>query len=344
VGEAFPEHYYSQTDVVEALKRLWRDRDVDTATLERLHRHAGVDGRHFVLPLEAYDRPAAWGQTNNTWIRHAEELGATAVMDALDRAGCPVSEVGALVFVSVTGISTPSVDAKLINRLGLPASIRRVPLFGLGCVAGASGLARGAELAQARPGGAVVVLSVELCSLTFQYDDLTVANIIAAGIFGDGAAAVVLSGNGAGADGPSIVATRSVFYPDTEEMMGWEISEKGFQLVLSREVPHLIHQNLGRDVDQFLSEEGLGRADIDRWMAHSGGPKILRSIQEALDLPDGALDVTWDSLRRVGNISSASVLHVLKNTLEGSRPDEGSYGLLFAMGPGFCCELVLLRW
>ena len=238
----------------------------------------------------------------------------------------------------------PSIDARLVNRLGLPPRVKRLPIFGLGCVAGAAGIARAADYVRAYPGEVAVLLSVELCSLTLQPEDLSIPNLIASGLFGDGAAAVVVVGEKREADGPRIVATRSVFYPDSERVMGWDISESGFQIVLSAEVPQVVRDHLCGDVDAFLADHGLSRGDVAAWIAHPGGPKVLEAMEEALALPPGALDVTWRSLREVGNLSSTSVLLVLRDTLDAHRPPPGSYGLLTAMGPGFCSELVLLRW
>ena len=274
VHTSFPRNFYLQHEILSAHREVWKDRDVDLRKLERIYHGTRVEGRHLALPLDAYHRPRPWGETPDAWIEISEELGAEAVLGALEAAGLEVADVDALVFVSVTGIATPSVDA----RLGLPAGTRRLPIFGLGCVAGAAGLARSADLSQAFPEGVVVLLSVELCSLTLQHDDLSAANMIAAGLFGDGAAAVVLTGSGRREPGPAIVATRSVLYPDTEHIMGWRVSEKGFQLVLSSELPRLIETHLCGDVDAFLGEHGLRREDVDYWIAHTGGPKILDSV------------------------------------------------------------------
>jgi len=219
-----------------------------------------------------------------------------------------------------------------------------VPIFGLGCVAGAAGIARAADYVRAFPGEVAVLLSVELCSLTVQREDLSIPNLIATGLFGDGAAAVVVVGEERRGEGPRVVATRSIFYPDSERVMGWDISEAGFKIVLSAEVPEVARRFLRRDVEAFLADCGLALADVSSWVAHPGGPKVLEAMQEALDLPADALEITWRSLQEVGNLSSASVLLVLEETLEHRRPAPGSLGLLMAMGPGFCSELVLLEW
>jgi alkylresorcinol/alkylpyrone synthase len=216
-------------------------------------------------------------------------------------------------------------------------------------VAGAAGIARAADYVRAYPSQAAALVSVELCSLTLQREDLSVANLISSGLFADGSAAVIVTGaefesSGSEISGPKILATRSVFYPGTEEMMGWNISEKGFRIVLSTEVPNLIRQNLGRDVDAFLADNGYRRGDLQSWVLHTGGPKVLEACATALGLHDGQLDASWDCLRKVGNLSSASVLVVLEDVIKHRRPEPGAMGLLAAMGPGFCSELLLLQW
>ena len=344
VGRALPPHYYDQAALLAALQRRWTDRYFNPERLERLHRNVLVGGRHLALPMEEYDQITTWGQANDAWIRVAQEVGGQAVLDGLSRAGLSTSDVDALIFVTVTGVATPSIDARLMNRLGLPSHVKRMPIFGLGCVAGAAGIARAADYVRAWPDQVAVLLSVELCSLTLQAEDLSIPNLIASGLFGDGAAAAIVVGDDRPADGPEIVATRSVFYPDSERVMGWDISHEGFKIVLSADVPEVVREYLRRDVDAFLAEHGLTRADISSWVCHPGGPKVLEAMQESLELPDGALDVTWRSLQEVGNLSSTSVLLVLAETLENHRPEPGSWGMITAMGPGFCSELVLLRW
>jgi alkylresorcinol/alkylpyrone synthase len=344
VGKALPPHYYDQETLLAALRERWTDRYYNPDRLERLHRNVLVGGRHLALPMEEYAGLTTWGKANDAWIRVAQEVGGAAVLDALARAGLSTAEVDALIFVTVTGVATPSIDARLINRLRLPARVKRMPIFGLGCVAGAAGVARAADYVRGYPDQVAVLLSVELCSLTLQPEDLSIPNLIASGLFGDGAAAVVVVGEERPAAGPRIVATRSVFYPDSERVMGWDISETGFKIVLSGDVPVVAREKLGPDVDAFLADRGLARADIASWVCHPGGPKVLEAMQESLGLPDGALDVTWRSLREVGNLSSASVLLVLEETMANHRPPPGSWGMLIAMGPGFCSELVLLQW
>jgi alkylresorcinol/alkylpyrone synthase len=247
-----------------------------------------------------------------------------------------------LFFVSVTGIATPSIDARLVNRMGLRADVKRTPIFGLGCVAGAVGITRAADYVKAWPDQCAVLLSVELCSLTLQRGDASIPNLIASGLFGDGAAAVVVQGAARRSSGPRVVATRSVFHRDTEHVMGWQVGDGGFRVVLSGEVPEMARR-IRPDVDAFLADCELELGDIQHFICHPGGPKVLEALQDGLDLPPEALKLTWESLARVGNLSSASVLMVLGDTL-AQEPAPGSRGLLVAMGPGFCTELVLLEW
>jgi alkylresorcinol/alkylpyrone synthase len=343
-ASAFPKHYYSQEMLLAALQQFWGDRIDNPNVLRRLHRHVGVDGRYLSIPKEEYLTMKTWGEANKHWIRTAVELGEKAVAGALAGAGLDGHNLGAFFFTSVTGISSPSIDALLVNKMGLCRNIRRVPIFGLGCVAGAAAISRAADYVKAYPDQAAIVLSVELCSLTLQREDISMANLISSGLFGDGAAAVIVAGANCGLAGPTILATRSVFYPDTEEMMGWDISEKGFRIVLSREIPNLVRNNLAHDVDEFLATRGLTRTDIGSWALHTGGPKILEATAEALGLNDGQLDVSWECLRRTGNLSSASVLVVLDEVMKNRRPAPGTLGILAAMGPGFCSEFVLLEW
>ncbi|ABF42106.1 Chalcone and stilbene synthases-like protein [Candidatus Koribacter versatilis Ellin345] len=344
VATAFPPNRYSQQEIFQALGKNWADKLDKPQVLERLHSRVGVDHRHLALTIPEYDNMLTFGDSNNAWIRVAEQLGEKALCRALHRAGISATELDALFFVSVTGMCSPSIDARLVNKMKLSPNIKRIPIFGLGCVAGAAGIARAADYVKAYPDHHVALLSVELCSLTWQRDDLSVANLISSGLFGDGAAAVIISGKDKAQHGPRVVATRSVFYPDTQDVMGWDISEKGFRIVLSQDVPTMVHDHLRGDVDSFLAEFDLKRSDIATWIMHTGGPKVLEATEQSLELPEGALAPSWKCLSEVGNLSSASVLVVLENIYHHQRPAPGTLSVLAAMGPGFCAELVLLVW
>ncbi len=344
VASALPPNYYEQETLLAVLREHWAERHFNLDRLENLHRNVLVGGRHLALPIERYEELSTWGQANEAWIEVAQDVGERAVRRSLDRAGLEADEVDAFFFVTVTGVATPSIDARLMNRLRLSPRVKRTPIFGLGCVAGAAGISRAADYVRAYPDQVAVLLSIELCSLTLQRRDLSIPNLIATGLFGDGAAAAVVVGADRSAAGPRILASRSVFYPDSEHVMGWQVSEEGLKIVLSGDVPEVVRRHLRSDVDGFLTEHGLTRADVGSWVSHPGGPKVLAAMQEALELPDAALRLTWDSLRTVGNLSSTSVLMVLEDTIETARPQPGTLGLMLAMGPGFCSELVLLEW
>jgi alkylresorcinol/alkylpyrone synthase len=344
VGRAFPKNYYSQAALSEALKKHWAKRHFNLDRLDQLHQNVLVDGRHLALTLEEYESLDSFTDANDAFIRTAVEVGSRAVADSLERAGLGVDDVNHIFFVSTTGVATPSVDARIVNQLGLRRDIKRTPIFGLGCVAGAAGITRASDYLRAFPGQTAVLLSVELCSLTLQRRDLSIPNIIATGLFGDGSAAVTLVGDERPGPGPRVVATRSIFYRDTERVMGWDITADGFSIVLSGEIPELVEREVRTDVDEFLGSRGLDIRDVGIFVCHPGGPKVLQAFQRALELPDEALALTWESLKRVGNLSSASVLMVLRDTLDAKTPEPGTYGLLMALGPGFCSELVLLQW
>jgi alkylresorcinol/alkylpyrone synthase len=342
---ALPPHYYPQATLIEAFRKHWGPRLERFSVLEKLHAAAQVDGRYLALPIECYPLKS-WGVANNHWIDVSLALGEQAVAAAISAANVDPNDIGAFFFVSVTGICSPSIESRLINKMKLNLNTKRIPIFGLGCVAGAAGIARAADYVKAFPKQAALLLSVELCSLTVQPEDLSAANLISTGLFGDGGAAVVVAGSEcpSATPGPEILATRSTFYPDTRDVMGWDIDEKGFRIILSREVPNVIMENLGRDADAFLAENGLKRSDIQNWVIHTGGPKVLDATEAALGLRKGTLDLSWKCLRKTGNLSSASVLLVLEETMKNHRPAPGTYGILAAMGPGFCSELVLLKW
>jgi len=344
VGSAFPRNYYKQEILVEALKNDWRHRLPNPDILDRLDESMKVDGRFTARPISFYEEMSRWGQANDTWIEVGLEIGEEALCRALAWAGVEPPELSAIFVTSVTGIAAPSLDARLVNRMGLSPNIKRIPIFGLGCVAGAAGISRAADYVRAYPDQAAALLSIELCSLTLQRDDLSMAHLISALLFGDGAAATVIFGSERESKGPEILATKSILYPNTERVMGWDISEKGFRIVLSPEVPETVLRHLGEDVDEFLEEHGFCRGDVKSWVMHTGGPKVLEATATALGITEKELAASWECLRKVGNLSSTSVLLVLEDVYKHRRPAPGTLSILAAMGPGFCSELVLLRW
>lgn len=347
VAPVLPEHAATQTQITAELADGVTDDDAARAVMQRIHAASGIETRHLALPLAEYRGIEGFTTANRLFAELALPLAERAVVAALAEAGLRVDEVDHLFFTTVTGLGAPSLDAQLATSLGFRSDLRRVPSFGLGCVAGAAGIARVADYLAGHPQGVALLVSVELCSLTLQWNDRSMANVVGTGIFGDGAAAVVVVGDAHPALHVSaeprarVVASRSALYPDSGEMIGWRIGESGFRLMLAAGVPALIDGHFAAAVDELLAEAGWSRAEVDEWIAHPGGPRVLESFSTALDLEPGALATSWAVLARAGNMSSAAVLHVLA---EGGSRAAGTRGVLFALGPGVTAEIVLLEW
>ena len=345
VQGALPPYRYRQEEITDAFAAYPAFAGHEEM-LRAFHRSAKVGHRNLVMPMDDYRGLNDFGTANDLFIEHAVKLGCEAVSAALDEAGLRPEDVDVIMSTTVTGIMVPSLEARVAGRLGLRPDVRRVPMFGLGCVAGAAGVGRLHDYLRGAPDGVAVLLSVELCSLTFPALKPTIAGLVGGALFGDGAAAVVAVGERRAqrmrAAGPVVVDSRSHLYPDSQRTMGWDVGANGFELVLSPDVPEMVSRYLRDDVTGFLGAHDLGIDDIRTWVSHPGGPKVIEAITESLDLPDSALELTWRSLADVGNLSSSSVLHVLRDTI--AKGPAAGLGLMMAMGPGFCSELVLLQW
>ncbi|MEB3071513.1 type III polyketide synthase [[Mycobacterium] vasticus] len=337
VAVEFPPHRHSQGEVMAALS------DFAGPEFARFAANSGVATRQLALPLSRYPKLSGFTEANDAYLEVALDLSERALQSALDRAGLAPADVDVVFSTTVTGLAVPSLEGRLVSRMGLRADVKRIPMFGLGCVAGAAGLARVHDYLRAFPDQVAALIAVELCSLTIQRQDLSIGNLVASSLFGDGAAAVVATGAGRVGSGPKVLATRSRTYPDTEEILGWDIGSQGFSIVLSVEIATVVEKYLGDDVRDFLADHALVTDDIATWIVHAAGPKVIDAVEGVLDLPPDALERTRNSLRDHGNLSSVSVLDILHDT-ETHPPKPGSLGLMIAMGPGFSAELVLLSW
>jgi alkylresorcinol/alkylpyrone synthase len=340
LATAVPPILLDQEDVVERVKRLFGR----SAILDRLlpvFANSGIRHRYSSVPLDWYDEPHGWAERNRRYIAGALDLLEGVAGQALDRAHLSTSELGGVVTVSTTGIATPSLDALLIERMQLPRNVARLPVFGLGCAGGIIGLARAADMAAAMPGKAVLLLVVELCTLSFRRNDLAKSNIVATALFGDGAAAALVR---CGGEGPAIVATGEHTWPNSLDIMGWEVAEDGLKAVFSRDIPRLIETELRPATDAFLAQHELGLAQIDRFVCHPGGPKVLDAFERVFGLMPAELTEAREVLREFGNMSAASVLFVLERMLARSRAAGKPWGraLLTALGPGFTAGFAVL--
>lgn len=340
VRTAFPPHRYPQAELTAQVAELSGVGSDQRGLLESLHRHAGVQFRHIVMPIGDYDRLRGIDATGACYLDKAAELGEQALQGALEAAGVAAADLDLLIVTSVTGVTVPSLDARLIERMGLRRDIKRLPVFGLGCVAGAAALSRMHDYLLAWPDHHAAVLAVELCSLSWPMSDVTTADLVSSGLFGDGAAAVVATG---GDSGVRVVATHSEVYPDSIDSLGWRLGADGFRIVLQADLADTVQQHLAGTVTAFLTRHGLTVDDITTWICHPGGPKVIDAVQNSLKLPDSAVEPSRRSLAQVGNLSSASVLHILESTV-ATPPPTDSVGLMVGLGPGVSVELVLLRW
>ena len=343
VHTALPEHYYSQEQLTKELMEQWSEHFHNPKRILDIQKNVLVGGRHLAMPMGRYKDVKGFGEKNRVFHEQSLKLVYESTKGLLERADMSAEKINALFSSTVTGISVPSLEARLMNKLPFQSQTKRIPIFGLGCLAGVAGINRAVDYLKGHPKEAVVFFSVELCSLTSQLQDMSIANIISSGLFGDGAAAVLLLGD----EHPRVdeaplrwKESRSTFFPDTERVMGWDMIDTGFKVVLSKDVPQICQEHLPKEVEALVQSAEVDCSDINFYMSHPGGPKVLEAMQDALGLTNGELELSWKGLREYGNMSSVSVLFVLKEMIE-QLSDHHQLGLMTAMGPAFCAEMSL---
>ena len=340
VATAVPPYPLGQNDVVERVKLLFgRAENLDR--LLPVFTNTGIRTRYSCVPIEWYDREHGWAERNRIYLASALDLLEATTWQLLDRTGRDKSDIDGIVVVSTTGIATPSLDALLIERMGLRRTVRRLPIFGLGCAGGVIGLARAASQAAAAPAETILFLTVELCALAFRRDDWSKSNIVATALFGDGASGALLSTEG---DGPAIVASGEHTWPDSLDIMGWEVTDNGFSAVFSRDIPQLVTTQLRYVASDFLARHELGLDDIDLFVCHPGGAKVVAALECAFCLGEGALAEAWSVLRDYGNMSATTVMFVLDRMLARARTTDERWkrALMNALGPGFTAGFLVL--
>lgn len=344
VGTAVPPHSITQRTAQDFSRVHFSSAIEGLRRLLPIFESASISKRYFTRPPQWLAKAPSFTERNAHYVEDATELAAQAARLSLERAGRDPLEVGTLVIVSTTGLATPSLDAYLIQRLGMSPNTRRLPVWGLGCAGGVAGLARASELTRAEPEGLALLITVETCGLTFCPEDLSKGNLVATALFGDGAGAVLVAGPEAEGQGPRVLGAQSTLWPETYEVMGWDVAPDGFRVKFSRDIPTIVRRRLGPAVEQFLKSHGLGLSDVAHYISHPGGPKVMGAYAEALGLEDSQLSLARGVLNDFGNMSSSSVLFVLERTLREAEARPGEYGLLMALGPGFSAEQLLIRW
>jgi len=344
VGTALPPNLIRQEQALYFATKHFRNYLPHIERMGSIFAHAAIEERHFVVPPEWFDQPHGLRERNDLYLQAALQLSQTAIEQALVGTGLSPQAIDNLIVVSSSGIATPSLDARLINSMGLRSNVRRLPLWGLGCAGGVAGLARAGELARAFPNSITVIVAVETCSLTFQFDDNSKKNFVATALFADGAAAVVVAGAETDHPGATILDSYSTTWPDSLRIMGWDVVDTGFEVLFGVEIPRVIATQFRPEVECFLGKHGLSIPEIEHLVFHPGGAKVLEAYASTLEVNADALGPSREVLRRYGNMSSPTVLFVLDYIWKQRHPRSGAYGLASALGPGFSAEQVLIRF
>jgi alkylresorcinol/alkylpyrone synthase len=338
-----PKHKITQAEAKAAVQSLFSGKIPDLDRLLTIFDHSRIEHRNLLMPLDWYLQTHSPAERNRVFLEQGMELLRRSAENCLHAADMSPAQVDHVIYVNSTGLATPTLDARLINDLGCRPQTTRLPIWGLGCAAGAAGLSRAWDYCQAHPRARVLLTALECCSLTLVSQDLSIKNLIGTSLFADGAATVLVTGDDVARRGPEIIASRSELFPESYRIMGWDICDDGMELVLSPELPALIMRELPELVERFLQECGLEGDEIRHYLMHPGGARVIDACKEVLGLAWDDLALTVEMLRDYGNLSSVSVLVVLEKWLASVRSEQAGYGLLAAFGPGFSAELLLLR-
>ena len=343
IATALPPYRVDQNEAKAFVSELFGPYRADLNRLLPLFDHAGIKSRYFSVPSDWFGQKHTPGETNRIYIQAATDLGAQASRELLENTGTAPEEIDYIIYINTTGLATPSIDARLINVLNLRRNIRRTPIWGLGCAGGTAGLSHAYHYLLGHPGHRVLVVAVELCGLTFVPDDYSKSNLVACALFGDGAAAALVCGDEVESDGLNILDTQSTFYPDSLEVMGWNIGSRGMQVVFDKKIPSIVLEHASNELDIFLNEHQLERDNIAQFLYHPGGTKVIEAYESAYGVNGDRLENSRSTLRDFGNMSSVTVFFVIERYLNRNGTNRSGYGVISALGPGFCSESLLVE-
>jgi len=342
IATAVPANRIDQNQAKEFATHLFGSHLPDLHRLLPVFDNSGIESRYFAVPAEWFGADHTLEEKNRIYIQSATELGAQAARVALAGAGISPDEIDYIIYVNTTGLATPSIDARLINVLELRHNVRRTPIWGLGCAGGTAGLSHAYHYLLGHPDHRVLVVAVELCGLTFIHDDFSKSNLVACALFGDGAAAAIVCGDDVATDGLAMLATQSTFYPDSLSVMGWNIVARGMQVVFDKKIPDIVREHAAAELDAFLGGQNIAKDDIKQFLYHPGGMKVVDAYEAAYGVNGKRFDLPRSILRDYGNMSSVTVLFVIERYLREHGFGNAGYGVISALGPGFCSESLLV--
>ena len=345
VGTCDAPHKFLQSEVKHLIHNLFSSYpDIDR--MINVFDNSEIKNRHISVPIEWFKYKHTFSERSSLYREMSVKLTKAAIHSCLEKQDIPISDINCVILISSTGIITPTLDAILFNELGFSEHIKRIPIWGLGCAGGAAGISRASEYVKAYPENNCLLVAVELCSLTFLKDDLTKSNIVAASLFSDGCAAVLVSGEKSkhyNKRGLKFIDSLSTIYKESLDVMGWDIVDDGFRVLFSRDIPTIVRESVRSNIEELLTNNGLKQEDLNYYITHPGGMKVIKAYEESLGLLNGSLKYSRKVLSEHGNMSSPSVLYVMNEFFLNSEFSKGGYGLLSALGPGFSSELVLFE-